>query len=476
MELANKLASFIGKGYVIAPAGFGKTHLIALAVNETRNRQLILTHTFAGVHSLKKKLQTLDVCSSKYQIDTIASFTLRLCLAYPKTSNWTIQKPAGEEWNKLYQSGISLLEKEFVKKIIKNSYAGLYVDEYQDCSQLQHKLIMNLANELPCRILGDPLQAIFDFNQTVVDWEKDVLPDFEKLGELEIPWRWKRSGATELGEWLKSTREHLIRGKKIDLTSALPRGLTLLNVDMNDYRNTKRFKVFYNFKNSTDSVIGIFAGNPQSKNLSHTLAFNLAGLFCSIEEIEGKSLYSEFKKFEKITPGKSSLLLAIEFMKKCCTGIGEVLSSPTKKGDCGKVSKATKYPEILSAANNYHQNSNSKNLRNLISIIKVKPEVGVYRRDLLNRFLCVLQIHSQNENLSLTEAADSFQKEFRYKGRPIKHSKQIATTLLIKGLEYDHAIVLDTKSMTDRELYVAITRGSKSLTIITDKNHIPHHH
>lgn len=474
MELAKKLSSFQGKGYVIAPAGFGKTHLIALAVNESKDRQLILTHTFAGVHSLKQKLQILDVSSSKYQIDTIASFTLRLCLAYPKTSGWNIEKPAGDEWDKLYNSAKKLLEKEFIKRIIKNSYTGVYVDEYQDCSQSQHKLILNIANELPCRVLGDPLQAIFDFNQTVVDWEKDVFTDFEKLGELEIPWRWKRSGATELGEWLKSTREHLIAGKKIDLTSALPRGLIKLNVDMNDYTNTKRLNVFYNFRNSTESVIGVFAGNPQSKSLSHNLAFNLAGLFCSIEEIEGKSLHLEFKKFEKITQGKSSLLLAIEFMKKCCTGIGDVLSSPTKKGDCGKISKATKYPEILSAANNYHQNSNSKNLRNLISIIKVKPEVGIYRRDLLNRFLCVLQIHSQNENLSLTEAADSFQKEFRHKGRPVKYSKQIATTLLVKGLEYDHAIVLDTKSMSDRELYVALTRGSKTLTIISNKNYIPY--
>ena len=124
------MASFQGKGYVVAPAGYGKTHLIALAVNESKNRQLILTHTFAGVHALKKKLQILDVSSSKYQIDTIASFTLRLCLAYPKTSGWNIEKPAGIQWNDLYNSGIKLLEKEFIKRIIRNSYIGVYVDEY----------------------------------------------------------------------------------------------------------------------------------------------------------------------------------------------------------------------------------------------------------------------------------------------------------------------------------------------------------
>lgn len=474
MELANKLAYFQGKGYVIAPAGFGKTHLIALAVNEAKNRQLILTHTFAGVHSLKKKMQTLNVCSSKYQIDTIASFTLRLCLAYPKSSKWNIQKPVGEEWNKLYNSGINLLEKEFIRRIIKNSYAGVYVDEYQDCSQPQHKLIMNLANELPCRILGDPLQGIFDFNQTAVDWDKEVFTDFEKLGELEIPWRWQRSGATELGDWLKSTREHLITGKKVDLSITLPKGLTKLNVDINDYSNKKRLKVFYDFKGSSDSVIAIQAGDQQSKNKTHRLARDLAGLFCSIEEIEGKSLFSILVKIQKAKQGKDCLLLVIEFAKSCFTGVASILSAATLRGEYGKPSKSTKHPEILSVANDYFLNSCSENLLKLILTLKNNSEISIFRRDLINRFINILQIHCKNETITLIEAADAYQKEFRHTGRPLKYSRQIATTLLIKGLEYDHAIVLDTQNMSTKELYVALTRGSKTLTIITDKNHIPY--
>jgi hypothetical protein len=54
-ELAIKLNHCMAKGYVIAPAGYGKTHLIALAVRASSGRQLILTHTFAGVNSIKTK-------------------------------------------------------------------------------------------------------------------------------------------------------------------------------------------------------------------------------------------------------------------------------------------------------------------------------------------------------------------------------------------------------------------------------------
>lgn len=82
-DLAIKLNDCTSKGYVIAPAGFGKTHLIAMAVLASSGRQLILTHTFAGVNSIKTKMAGLGVRASQYQVDTIASWALRLCLAYP---------------------------------------------------------------------------------------------------------------------------------------------------------------------------------------------------------------------------------------------------------------------------------------------------------------------------------------------------------------------------------------------------------
>ncbi len=39
---------------------------------------------------------------------------------------------------------------------------------------------------------------------------------------------------------------------------------------------------------------------------------------------------------------------------------------------------------------------------------------------------------------------------------------------LIKGLEFDHSIVLDADVLNAKELYVAMTRGTKSLTVIPE--------
>ncbi|MHA6492259.1 UvrD-helicase domain-containing protein [Pseudomonas borbori] len=467
------LAEFNGKGYVIAPAGYGKTHLIAMSVKASKQRQLILTHTYAGINAIQKKMQALAVPSSRYQIDTIASWALRMCLSYPKTSNWTQEYPNGNEWKKLYIACTSLLDRPFFQRIVCSSYSGVYVDEYQDCSTQQHLLVEAFASLLPCRLLGDPMQAIFDFADQPVDWEQHVYPDYQKLGELRTPWRWRLAGADDLGDWLDDASRRLRAGEKISLNAPLPKGVERVEVDLEDFTNPKRLNLFYKFLDYEEAVIAIHAGDQRSKNKTHKLALLLRGKFSSIEEVEGKDLFIFIKKFEgALTPAKK-LLLVIDFLKKCFNSIDGILTATTKRGERAKLTKATKYPDVLAAANDFLTEPTSKKLSHLITTIQLNPETSAYRRDLLNRWMKVLRIHEENTDLSLMESAQRFQRDFRHAGRPIRHNKLIGTTLLVKGLEYPHAIILEADAMTPKELYVALTRGAKSITIVSLKSVIP---
>ena len=472
-KLPKILADFPSKGFVIAPAGYGKTHLIALAVKAASHRQLILTHTFAGVNSIKTKMNRLGVPSSRYQTDTIASWALRLCLAYPQTSGWTIENPSSKEWTHLYKSCCGLLSKKFIQHVICSTYSGFYVDEYQDCSELQHSLVSTLAEFLPCRILGDPLQAIFDFADNPVNWDTSIYPYFQCLGVLQTPWRWHNAGAHELGDWLKEARASLLAGHKIDLTGVLPTGVSRVTVDLDDYKNTKRHALFLKFLKDNATVIAIHAGDPQSKNKTHKLAQQLAGRFSSIEEVEGTSLFAFLKKFQSVKTVKAGFCMALDFAKKCFTGVDGTLAAGTKRGDVVKQTSTTKYPVILNAANCYLNDPSSRNLRDFFLLIKNNPETRTYRRDLLNRFLNVLRIHIDGGASTLLESAHVYQREFRHSGRPVRHTKLIGTTLLVKGLEYDHAVILDADSLDMKELYVAMTRGAKTLTIFSKKDSIP---
>lgn len=472
-DLPKKLADFDGKGYVLAPAGYGKTHLIAMAVKASSQRQLILTHTYAGVNAIKKKMRALAVPASRYQIDTIASWALRLCLYFPKTSNWKKEYPSSKEWGKLYETCIAMLDRPFAKRFVKSSYSGIYVDEYQDCSTQQHALVEAVTKLLPCRLLGDPMQAIFDFADQPVNWEQHVYPHYQLLGELKTPWRWRLAGATELGDWLDDARKRLRAGEKISLATPLPKGVRRVAVDLTDFTNPRRLNFFYEFLDHEETVIAIHSGDPKSKNKTHKLAQSLGGKFSSIEEVEGKDLFSFIKKLEAAKTVKQKLCLAIEFSKKCCNAVDGILSAATKRGEHATATKVTKYPKLLEIANHYLADPSSPNLARLVTAIQTNPETSTYRRDLLNRLMKVLRTHEENEGLSLLESAQRYQRDFRHSGRPIRHNKLIGTTLLVKGLEYHHAIILEAEAMSAKELYVALTRGAKTITIVSLENTVP---
>lgn len=472
-ELAAKLNDCATKGYVIAPAGYGKTHLIALAVRVSVGRQLILTHTFAGVNSIKTKMSALGVPASKYQVDTIASWSLRLCLAYPKTSGWETENPTSKQWNKLYGCCIGLLDKKFIRHVVTATYSGVYVDEYQDCSDSQHSLVCALAELLPCRILGDPMQAIFDFDEgKPVDWDASVYPTFHCLGQLEIPWRWEKAGAPELGAWLKEARKRIAQGQKIDLLGERPPSVIRIDTKP-EYLASKQYSSLCGLLGHNESVIALHGGDPRSKNKTHRLAQSLAGRFSSIEEVEGKDLHSFLRKFVAAKTIQAGFLLALDFAKKCFTGVANALTAGTKRGEVAKQSKGTKYPLVLHAANDYLNNPTSSYLKSFFLALKANPETSAYRRDLLYRLLNVLTLHIEGVGTTLSEAANMYQREMRHTGRPLSHRKLIGTTLLIKGLEYDHAVILDADELDAKHLYVAMTRGSKSLTIIGTNRYLP---
>ncbi|MCE0962204.1 UvrD-helicase domain-containing protein [Pseudomonas putida] len=470
-ELATKLNDCNTRGYVIAPAGYGKTYLIALAVRAASGRQLVLTHTFAGVNSIKTKMTALRVPSSMYQVDTIASWSLRLCLAYPKTSGWVTDSPADEQWNQLYASCAGLLGKSFIRRTVSSSYAGVYVDEYQDCSDLQHSLVCTLADFMPCRVLGDPMQSIFDFdNAKPVDWEASVYPTFECLGELDIPWRWARN--PQLGAWLKDVRNKIEAGQKIDLLANRPPCVIRHRIDPENLEK-KQYSSLYGLLNHNESVIALHGGDQQSKNKTHLLARSMAGRFSSIEEIEGKGLHTFLKQVNGARTTQKRFLLALEFAKKCFTGVSNVLTAGTKRGEVAGLRKGTKYPALLLAANAYLADPTSLHLMRFFLELKANPETGAYRRDLLNRLLQILKLHGENAEMTIVEAGKIYQRDMRHMGRPTRHKKLIGTTLLVKGLEFDHAVILDADSLDAKDLYVAMTRGTKSLTIIGSGRHVP---
>lgn len=466
-DLAEVLATFRDTGYLVAPAGFGKTHLIAEAVARGPARQLVLTHTYAGVNVLRRKMRELKVSQQLFRVDTIASFALRLCLSYSGTSRWTSERPTGRQWTAVYKACSLLLDSSFARRILRASYSGLYVDEYQDCSAAQHELVLKLAHELPCRLLGDPLQAIFDFNDQSLNWEKEISAAFTCLGQLQIPHRWNRAGTPVIGTWLVDVRNHLENREPVDLTRDVPTGVARKPVIDGQLSQIQANTCRYFLCGAQDTVVAIHKGNQEYKSKCHTLAKTVGGPFSSIEEIEGKAVFSFIDKYEKAGTNQNRLKEAIDFAGLCMTGVKANLPAPTLRGEHAQIQSNTKNPLTAKFANICLANPTSSAVAEFLTALRATPEVKLTRADLFHRVMAIMRKHALHSQLTLRQAAEKYHAEFPHKGRPTGRRKLIGTTLLVKGLEFDHAIVLDADSLSRKELYVAMTRGAKSLTIIS---------
>jgi len=446
---------------LIGPAGCGKTQIIVESALAAGGRQLVLTHTHAGVASLRARARKLGAGSDTITVDTVASWALRYALAFPVCSGISVAQPVKMQWNEVYAALAQLLTQRHVQNLIKRSYAGLFIDEYQDCTQTQHKLILTLATLIPTRVIGDPLQSIFDFNHSdpCVNFAIDVFPHFSRLPDLDIPHRWINSGNTKLGEWLLSIRSTLESGQYIDLSGA--------PVTYAAASPASEIAQCRRLLGSTETIIAI----KQWRADCNRVAKNLGGSYVSIEAMDCDEWLAVAKTLEANT-GISRVRILIEACAECAhvphsttslfSPIIKALAekkSPTEQQCGGSKALSQSIIEFVSSGSPLAA-------LNILEAISQIPGMKVYRKDYWDEMKATFRLLIQ-EQLPIADAAWRSRDRTRTLGRHLP-PKVISTTLLVKGLECDHGILLDADSYRGHRanLYVGMTRGSKSLTIL----------
>lgn len=463
-ELLHKALAEANDGYVMAPAGCGKTEAIVQAVkNYCVGKQLILTHTHAGVGALKKRFKDNQVSKSKYHIETISGWTLGWVSRYPKISKFSGSLPIPknqQEWLLVYEAAQNLLNEQFVQWVIKNSYSGVIVDEYQDCSVSMHNLIIKLKNILPCRILGDPLQGIFDFNDQLVDWN-EVESQFTEIGQLITPHRWIRAENKILGDWLiKKARTAFLNDNHPDYNSS---PIIYKTVDA-------RSKAGLLKKLSRDLSGSICIIAPKHGNYNQKLLSALVNAgFLRVEPTD----LPDLKEFlEKIF---SDDLTKDQIAEEVIKFISNSFSNFSKNKDfISKLLKGTiklnpKEPKKLKLFEDHKTGYSHLLLLDIIKYflsekLKCKRYESIFcLKKILEQYL------STQEDVSILFANEIAYRKIIGKGRP---NRCVGTTLLLKGLEFDHAIILynsnDDAWRNLKDVYVALSRGCKSVYLIKD--------
>jgi DNA helicase-2/ATP-dependent DNA helicase PcrA len=454
------------KSMVVAPAGYGKTHAIALCLRHAKGKQLILTHTNAGVASLKEKIMQQGIDNKHYRVETITGFAQKYVNAFYCGDDIPEQEDSRVYYPFIIEKAKNLLEITPIRDVVRSTYSGLFVDEYQDCIIGQHNFIKTLGEILPIHILGDPLQGIFDFHgESLVDFEKD-LNDFKKYPNLTEPWRWKINNPG-LGESLKKIRTLLEEKREIDL-NLFNSYIEILLVTEND---KYALEADYNIKIWSllqDDNVLIIHPESSNKNARKKFVSLFKNKYFLLEAIDDIDFYKFSKEFDKMNSSIFCNILYKLFIKlfNGKTSIEKWFNESGVKRKRLEKDKNLVRP-IAEDVKKIKQKFSLTLILEILKETKELPEIKCYREELFN-CLCRALEKAEYKNISVYEAMKEIRNIKRRTGRKIE-GKCIGTTLLTKGLEFDTVAVLDAhKFKCPKNFYVAVTRASKKLIIFTN--------
>lgn len=454
----------VRRGAVTAPAGCGKTQLIAdsLELQADSKPALVLTHTNAGKGALEARLAKANVPRHVYRVSTIDSWSIRLISKFPSRSGVNpdvlrLENP-GNDYPAVRQAAWKLLASGDVADALKATYGRLIVDEYQDCTIPQHQIVGWAASVLPTCVLGDPLQAIFGFREPTVDWVKDVPNLFTTVGELSTPWRWKNAGADDLGRWLLESRAQLLAGKAIDLSRA-PAEVNWIKLPADpNGAYLKRLEAAMTKAPTAQGTV-LVIGDSTSPAGQRQVASQTPGA-TTVEAVDLRDLTVFGRNFD--ANSSSSLPALVQFASELMTSLGgaellrrvESLSKGTARKDA---------TEAEAAALAFKVAPSFATTLAAVRAFEDADGVRVYRPEVLHVLKGALQSAKQGEG-TFQETVVRARERNRHLGRPVTR-RAVGSTLLLKGLEADVAVVLNPAVMDARHLYVALTRGAKRLVV-----------
>lgn len=445
------------------PAGTGKTHLLAAsaaAAATMRQRSLILTHTNAGVDAIRKRLREFGIPSSLARVDTITSWAFTLVRSYSVIADVSVSEIPDWSLSDNYLAGpIKVARSEAITDMLSVSFDYLLVDEYQDCTLVLHEFVLALTAAIPRTVLfGDRLQAIFTFAGPLATWDGHVLPTFPAV-ELEVePYRW-RDYNTELGQWILGIRTELEHGRTLDFASHDVSGLRFVLGSGHTALST----VAHSFRDFEETVVLL---DKWPDDVARH-ASRLGGIYSVMEDISGNFMRAQLQTL----PAEGDYLLAhwfARFAKECTVGLAgidaPILTRLGRNESIAHYARSGIEP-VVAALDTLRLEPNYLQLLVAARAIVATRGPRVYRWEAWNDTCAAIAMTADNSGSAIDNLA-RVRDRLRRAGRA-RHARIASRTLLVKGLEYDHVIIADLNKMRDpRNLYVALSRARKSVTVV----------
>ena len=292
------------------------------------------------------------------------------------------------------------------------------------------------------------------------DWDGEVLADFPLAAELDHPHRWVNAGETAFGQWILDVRPGLIAGAGVDLTRA-PANLRWIQVRSQGMRPRAEQQAMAQFAAPDQTLL--IVGNPRDRNSRAEFALRHDG----VEVVEPVDLPEMMQLAAAIgrTAAQERLRHALTFANTVMTGLEPAFTIRVNNLAAGSAND----PSVAErACLDMLADPTWKALARMLEAVARIPGTRVFRPDLMSVMVDGAR-RADADGGDLLRSVLAVREARRASGRQLPQ-RGVGSTLLLKGLEADHALVLDGGEMNARHLYVALSRACRSLTILSEAN------
>jgi DNA helicase-2/ATP-dependent DNA helicase PcrA len=193
------------------------------------------------------------------------------------------------------------------------------------------------------------------------------------------------------------------------------------------------------------------------------MAMRTGGLFQCVEPIEARDGQIALRAFAA-SSGSDLIAAVLSFAGDCCTGVKK---HTNKFGNWsqGRGRPGAEETRLAALLRRLHEDANGS-IADVLANLRSYPEVREYRRELLHTVISSLRDFDARLTGSTLEAFMQRRQAASRIGRSLAR-RSVGTPLLLKGLEFEHAVVVVDGQFSAKELYVALTRGTRSVTVVS---------
>jgi hypothetical protein len=297
------------------------------------------------------------------------------------------------------------------------------------------------------------MQAIFDFQGKLVDWDEHVCKHFPSAGELSTPWRWKNASEESFGQWLLNVRKELLAGNSLDLGKAHGNA-SWVNTSGKDAHERRLAACRTKPPNEDGTVLII--GDSKNPPGQRQFAGQTPGAI-AVENVDLRDLVNFARNLDLKSTG--ALGRVVGFAEDVMINVGG--AGLLKRVETLKAERNRKpASDLENAAVRFSDNPSYAGVRELLGALGEQAGVRSHRPGILRGCIRALQMAETENGTTFQDAAITIREQSRALGRPIPR-RAVGSTLLLKGLEADVSIILNAEQLNRQNLYVAMTRGSR---------------